>query len=148
MSDFSNGVDYEPDFAAPPQMPVWKQVLLWIALLPGAFLGSIVVFWLAKIVTWLGSSYYGEDTWFHHIWTEVVTNGACGAAWVYCAAYIAPRAKITVAITFAAAVLFLTSISFYTAIAQREWMSLLGVVCLIAGAAMCAVTIARGETEL
>lgn len=152
MAPNLNGNGYETDHLAllpesPPPFPVWKQVLLWIAVLPGALLGSTVVYWLAHIVTWLGSSYTGdEDTWLHHIWSEVIRNGVCGAAWVYCAGYIAPRAKITVAITFAAALLFLSSLSFFNAIAQHEWMSLLGVVFLNAGAILCAVSVATRET--
>jgi hypothetical protein len=130
------------------RMPVWKEVLLWVAVLPGAFVGSTVAYWLMHGVMWLGSSRFGDDSWFYYIWKEVFTNGICGAAWVYCASFIAPRGKIAVSITFASLVLFISGISFFTSIARHEWMTLLGVIFLNVGAIVTAVSITTGETKL
>ncbi len=129
------------------RMPIWKQVLLWIAVLPGALFGSTITFWIMGLFSWLGSSRFGDDSWFYYIWRQIMTNGLCGAAFVYCAGYIAPKGKIATSITFAALTLLLSSLSFFTSINRREWMSVLGIVCLNAGAIITAVSVARGETS-
>ena len=129
----------------PERMTVWKEVLLWIAFLPAAGLGSTVVFWIANLFVWLGSSYYGDDTWFYHLWREVITNGACGYAFAYCGAYVAPRGKIAVAITLAGLVILISGISVLVSIRDHRWMELLGVASIIGGVVICAVQVAKGE---
>ena len=133
--------------AAVSPMPVWKQTLLWIAVLPGALLGSTVVFLGARLIMWLSSSFYYDDSLFHFIFREIFTNGICGAAFVYCGGYIAPRCKITVVITLAAITLFISSVSFFMAIAGHDWMHLLGTASLIAGAIVTAVSVAKGKAK-
>jgi len=130
---------------SPKVMPIWKQALLWIAVLPGAVIGSTIAFWIMHLLWWLGSSRFGDDSWFYYIWREIVTNGFCGAAFVYCSGYIAPKGKIATVITFAALLLFLSSLPLFTSIGRREWMSVLGVVCLNAGAIITAVSVAKGN---
>jgi hypothetical protein len=94
----------------PIEQPIWIQVLRWIAILPGAVIGACIITIISGIVMWLGSSRFGGDTWFDLIWRELITNGAGGAAFVYCAAWVAPKGKIPVAITFSSIVLFISGV--------------------------------------
>lgn len=139
---------FAPASPIPPVMPIWKQTLLWIAVLPGAFVGSTVVYWIAKVVMWLTSSYYGDDSWLHVIFAQIMPNAASSYALVFCAAYIAPRAKITVAIVFAAACLSLVTISALIYIRDHRWLDLVGVISLLAGAVVAAVSITTGEQDV
>jgi hypothetical protein len=92
----------------PIEQPIWIQVLRWIAILPGAVIGACIITIISGIVMWLGFSRFGGDTWFDLIWRGLITNGAGGAAFVYCAAWVAPKGNIPVAITFSSIVLFIS----------------------------------------
>jgi hypothetical protein len=157
MSHEYNGNGHRSGFVAqspalPAEMPVWKQVLLWIAVLPGALISSTVVFWIANLMMWFTSSYYDDDSWFDSwgqaYFAQILPNGGWGYALVFCAAYIAPRAKITVAIVFAAVCLSLVTLSSVVCIRDHKWLDLVGVIALLVGGIIAAVSIATGQQDV
>ena len=115
--------DYQPEEpeAVPPvsEMPMWQQVLRWIAVLPGAIAGCLLAHAVTKLMPLFGG--YDEDS-LSIIGITAFANGAAGYALVYCAAFIAPRAKITVAIIFAALSLSLVTLGGVNAIGHQEWL--------------------------
>lgn len=125
--------------------PLWIEVLRWIGVLPGAVLGAGIIHLLSKVVMWLGSSRFADDTWFDLIWREVITNGVYGAAIVGCAFYIAPRGKAIVATVFSALVLFLSGFLFFVAIGAEQWMSLVGILFMNVGSIWMTITAWSGE---
>jgi hypothetical protein len=131
----------ESDF--PSRLPVWKEILLWIAFIPAALFASNIVFWLSLLVMWFGSNYYNWGIWFELLWHQVATNVMCGYSFVYIASYVAPRGKTQVAITLAAITIFFSGLSALFAIRDQQWMDLLGIACLISGSVVCAVQISR-----
>ena len=145
MIDPSNPFMQNP---RPIEQPIWIQVLRWIALLPGAAIGACIVTIISGIVMWLGSSRFGNDTWFDLIWRELITNGACGAAFVFCATWVAPKGKIPVAITFSSIVLFISGVACLPVIAEKDWMSLIGLVATNIGSIAISVGITRGEIDV
>ena len=129
------------------EQPIWIQVLRWIAILPGAIIGAGIVNIISGIVMWLGSSRFGDETWFDLIWRQLITNGAYGAAFVFCAAWIAPKGKIPIAITFSAIVLFISGVACVPTIAEKDWLSLVGLVAMNVGSIVISVGITRGEID-
>lgn len=127
------------------RQPLWIEVLRWIGVLPGAVLGAGIIHVLSKVVMWLGSSRFGDDTWFDLIWREVITNGVYGAAIVGCAFYIAPRGKAIVATVFAGLVLFLSGFLFFVAFGAEQWMSLVGILFMNVGSVWMTITAWSGE---
>lgn len=140
----SHGDSVESDNRSEGQ-PLWIEVLRWIAVLPGAVLGAEISHLLSKVVMWLGSSRFGDDTWFDLIWHEVITKGVYGFAIVGCAYYIAPRGKAIVATVFAALVSFLSGLLFCVAIGAEQWMSLVGILFMNVGSIWMTVTVWSGE---
>lgn len=128
-----------------PRQPLWLEVLRWIGLLPGVILGAGIIHVLSKIIMWLGSSRFGDDTWFDLVWREIITNGVYGAAIVGCAFYIAPRGKAIVATVFAGLILFLSGFLFFVAIGSEQWMSLLGILFMNIGSIWMTITAWSGE---
>jgi hypothetical protein len=142
MRDFdieTYGESVDPDEHSLRQ-PLWIEVLRWIGVLPGAVLGAGIIHVLSKVVMWLGSSRFGDDTWFDLIWREVITNGVYGAAIVGCAFYIAPRGKAIVATVFAGLVLFLSGFLFFVAFGAEQWMSLVGILFMNVGSIWMTIT--------
>ena len=147
MADFDlgrYGETAEADEVSQGQ-PLWIEVLRWIGVLPGAVLGAGIIHILSKVVMWLGSSRFGDDTWFDLIWREVITNGVYGAAIVGCAFYIAPRGKAIVATVFAGFVLFLSGFPLFVAIGAEVWMGLVGIVFMNVGSVWMTITAWSGE---
>ena len=142
MADFDlerYGESTEADEVSRSQT-LWIEVLRWVGVLPGAILGAGIIHILSKVVMWLGSSRFGDDTWFDLIWREVITNGVYGAAIVGCAFYIAPRGKAIVATVFAGLVLFLSGFLFFVAIGAEQWMGLAGIVFMNVGSVWMTIT--------
>ena len=110
--------NYPPDIpeSIVPDMPMWQQVLRWIAVLPGAIAGCLLAHALTKLSSLFGGS--DEDS-LSIISMTAFANGAAGYALVYCAAFIAPRAKITVAIIFAALSLSVVTLAEVNAIGRH-----------------------------
>lgn len=129
-------------------IPIWASILRWVVLIPGAIIGSIIVLWFTQFTWWFGSSRFGNDSWAYYIGGELMTNGFSGASWVYIAAYIAPRGKIPVAITFAGAALFLTGVVFFSAIVCNDWMTLIGITAFNVGAVVVSIGATSHEFEL
>jgi hypothetical protein len=127
------------------KQPLWLEILRWVLLLPGVFLGAGIIHILSRIVMWLGSSRFDNDTWFDLIWREVITNGIYGAAIVGCAFYIAPRGKAIIATLFSALVLFFSGFLFFVAIGSKEWMSLVGIIFINVGSIWMTVAAWGGE---
>jgi len=138
---------YQDVFSERPVIPLWQQILRWIALIPGAVAASIIATFLMNIVMWLGSSRFGEDSWFSYLYREIAVQAVCGAVFVYSAGYIAPRGKIPTTITFSALLLFVSGVAFFGALSQEDWMSLLGVVCVNIGSIAVAVSVATGQID-
>jgi len=124
---------------------LWVDFLRWVALIPGVILGATIVHALSRLVMWLGSSRFSDDTWFDLIWREVMTNGIYGAAIVTCAFWIAPRGKAVVATIFAGIVLFLSGYLVFYAIAKENWISLAGITCMNLGSICSAVAAWNGD---
>lgn len=145
----STGDAYPLDeFDSGPRMPVWKEVLLWIAVLPGMLLGSVVAHAAAKMASWLSSSMTGDDSWFHGILSSIIPNAAAGYAFVFCAAYIAPRGKNAVAVVAACVGAFLASVSIIACLQDQRWLDLAGAVAAFAAAVVAVISIWTGEQKL
>jgi hypothetical protein len=129
-------------------MPLWKQILLWIAVLPGALLGGELALLGVRAGMWITSSYYGDDSWLHMILGAVLPDGAFGYSVVFCGAFIAPTRKITVAIVLAALILSLVTLAATGDIRDHRWWDLGAVVAALVGAAVASVTIATGEQDV
>jgi DnaJ domain len=128
-----------------PDMPMWQQVLRWIAVLPGAIAGCLLAHAVTKLMSLFGG--YDEDS-LSVIGMTAFANGAAGYALVYCAAYIAPRAKITVAIIFAALSLSFVTLAEVSAIGHQEWLHLVYNIAFLVGSIIIAVSIAKGEEDV
>src|SRR5262249_37298954 len=127
-----------------PDMPMWQQVLRWIAVLPGAIAGCSLAHAVTKLMSLFGS--YDEDS-LSIIGMTAFANGAAGYALVYCAAYIAPRAKKTVAIIFAALSLSFVTLAGVFEIGHQEWLHLVYNIAFLVGSIIIAVSIAKGEED-
>jgi DnaJ-like protein len=128
------------------QMAVWKQILLWIAVLPGTVVGSTLAFWITKYV--IAFNWGDGDGGWQVIPAEIFSGGAWGYALVFCAAYIAPRAKITVAIIFAAFGLSLVTLAAVVCIRDQRWWDLVSNITSLVGSIIAAVSIAKGEEDV
>lgn len=143
MTDYdsdSNQISYLADDLGDEQ-PIWIVVLRWIGVLPGAIVGASLMHVIFKIVSWLGSSHMGGDTWLDLIWREILGSGIYGAAFVWCAAWIAPCGKAVVGTVFAGLVLFLSGLLFFVAFGAEQWMSVVGVISMNVGSILTAVSI-------
>ena len=78
----------------------------------------------------------------------IFANGAWGYTLVFCAAYIAPRAKITVAIIFACFCLSLVTLAVFVDIRDHLWWHLVANIALLVGSIIAAVSIAKGEVDV
>ncbi len=110
---------YQPDEEPPPvpvEMAVWKQVLRWIALLPGALAGATVAMFILNLI-----ALFPPEDGLAKLLAPIFANGAWGYTLVFCAAYIAPRAKITVAIIFACFCLSLVTLAVFVDIRDHLW---------------------------
>ena len=139
-------VAYQPDEEPPPvpvEMAVWKQVLRWIAVLPGAAAGATVVSFILNLM-----AYFPPEDGLGKLLAPIVANGASGWIFVFSAAYIAPRAKITVAIIFAAICLSALTLAAFVNVRDQNWWHLLRNVALLTGSIIAAVSIAKGEEDV
>jgi len=125
--------------------PTWLEVLRWIAVLPGAVAGALIAYWISRAFSWLASSRVGGDTWYEYILKEVLSNGVMGAAFVFCATIIAPRYQPTVACVAAGIILILSGAGFAFTLPTKEYISILALVCMNAGAIIIAIPITRGD---
>ena len=61
------------DFMKPHGLPFWKQVLRWIAVLPGAFLAALVLGFLTNLLLMggaafaVGSAHPDEQSWLLYV---------------------------------------------------------------------------------
>jgi len=139
-----------PEFTASLQtktnnQPVWLQAVRWVSTLPAAILGSLIAYWAVRVIMWLGSSRFGDESWFEYFWKEIVSSGLMGAAFVFCAAYVAPRFKRQTSIVFAGILLSISGLLLMVAFSTKQYMSVLATICLNAGAIIAAVAIFKGE---
>jgi hypothetical protein len=131
-----------------PEIATWKQLLLWIAVLPGSLLASMIVHAIAKALVWLSSSVSGDDSWWQMIFAQVVPEGIWAYAFVFCAAFIAPRAKVIVAIIFGAIVLALVVLAAIGLVRDHRWLDLVGDISGLVGAIIAVVSIVTGEQDV
>ena len=103
--------------------PIWQTVLRWIAVLPGAVAAMILAGLLFGVINWLGSSRFGDDSWFDYIWQNGMKAAAEGAAFVWFGAYIAPQGKKAIGIILAGLILFISGASFFFVVRHEEWMN-------------------------
>lgn len=146
--DSSRFIVSDSEAIAARKIPLWEEIFRWIVVLPGALLGSLIAYWFAMFGWWLMSNRFGDESWFYYLYREIGTNAILGAALVYSAAFIAPRGKIPVAVTFAGIILFFSSIPIFLFIGENEWVSLLGAISLNADAIIVATCIATGEIDM
>jgi hypothetical protein len=140
----------EASAATTALMPAWRQVLLWIVVLPGAFLGASIAAFLFNLllksaaVAAVGSAHPDDQSWFLHIVRGIAVSIIAGAAFVWCGARIAPRRKTVTAITLAMVVFGFSSYGGVLLIAQHKWAELLTVVpALTIGAIVAAKSVAK-----
>jgi hypothetical protein len=141
-----------PEFSSYPQpkttgQPAWLQAIRWIATLPAAIFGSLIAYWAIRLVMWLGSSRFGDESWLEYFWNEIVSSGLMGAAFIFCAAYVAPRFKRQTAIVFAGLLLSLSGLLLVAAFSTEQYMSVLATICMNGGAIITAIAIFTGELE-
>jgi DnaJ domain len=139
---------YQPDEEPPPvpvEMEVWKQVLRWIAVLPGALGGATVTFFILNLTRLFTSP--DDDGWIG-FGGPILAHGAWGWTFVFCAAYIAPRAKITVAIIFAAICLSGFTLAALVEVRDQNWWHLVVSIALLVGSIIAAVSISKGEQDV
>ncbi len=129
---------------------IWIEVMRWVAMLPAAFLGAIVVYWIAKLIMWLSDRFgdeglFGEDSMVYYVWRELFSSTASGAAFVFCGTLTAPRGRVVVAIVLAGLILFLAGATSLASAFSREWMGLVYWAFLTLGSIVCAVWLVRSK---
>ncbi len=136
-----------PDVPREPEQATWLQVIRWIGTVPAAVVGSVLAYWIGRLIMWLGSSRFGDETWFEFFFKEIFSSGLMGAAFVYCAAFLAPKFKRQTAVTFAGILLCLSAALFYAAIMTSLYMSMLSIVCMNVGSIITAVATYNEEID-
>lgn len=124
--------------------PLWVEILQWIAVLPGAFLGA----WAVYIIFGLMHGLFAprdDPSWWLVITREFFTNGAMGAAFVFFAVCIAPSFKVQVSFIFAGIVFGVTVIILIIALQDAYYISILSSVFRNAGAILIAVKTHRAQ---
>jgi curved DNA-binding protein CbpA len=137
---------YQPDEEPPPvpvEMALWKQILRWIAVLPGAAAGATVALSILNLI-----AYFPPEDGLAKLFAPIFANGAWGWTFIFSAAYIAPRAKITVAIIFAAICLSAFTLAALVNVRDQNWWHLLSNVALLTGSIIAAVSITKGEEDV
>lgn len=129
-----------------PAVPVWKEILRWAALFPGAILGAILTDWMMRFCVVMFSARYGNDSWGYALWTESAIHGSSGAAWIYCAVSIAPRRAIAVAMIFVLLGILITGFGFCLAVTpQYYWQSLRAIIFFNVAAIITLILVVQGE---
>jgi len=136
-----------PDDPPEPRQSMLLQILRWVGTIPAAVIGSLVAYWIGRLIMWLGSSRFGDETWFQYFFKEIFSSGLMGAAFVYCAAFLAPKFKSQTAVTFAGILLCLSGAMLFAAVMTREYISILGIVCVNVGAIITAVSIYNDQID-
>ena len=124
-----------------------KITMRWIAFLPAAIIAAFIGHFLMRLFSLLGSSRYGDDSWWSYIWSEFLANGAFGAAFVYAGCYVAPSQKKGVGIALAAVLLFLSGAAFFVNLSMKEWMGIWGLIGLNIGSGWIAYATIQDEIE-
>jgi hypothetical protein len=138
------------------RVPLWKEILLWIAILPGAFLAAgvvcVVVIWCGRFMAadlfslpvvvpgWTdGLEKYLSGQRSVSMWiVAAVAYVSTGWAFVFVGASIAPRANTVVAVVLAALVLFVAGGYVLIIVRLREWLGLFSVIAITLGAVVTA----------
>jgi serine/threonine protein kinase len=128
-------------------LPLREEILRWVFLLPGVFLGSGIVHYLAKILNFFSSRASGNDTWGDLIIHSIFASLAYGASGVYCAYIIAPRAKNIVAIVFAVLIFIPSVYCLVVDMKQSQWIMVLEMIFINVGSIWVAVIARNGELE-
>jgi hypothetical protein len=124
--------------------PLWLEIARWIAVLPGAVLGAWLVYIVVNLMHWFSTD-PDEWAWWATMTKEFFTNAGMGAAFVFLAAWIAPRFKVQVAFVFAGIVLFLSGAFLFAALQVRHYISILSNISLNAGAIYIAIKTSRAK---
>lgn len=133
-------IDFE-DESVLTEQPVYIQVLRWVALVPGSLLSAWAVYLLCRLVLWLGSSRFEDETWFEYIFGELLSHGMMGYAFVFGASYIAPKFKLRVAIVFAVIAVFLSGMAAFASLSLDRYLNILSGLCLGVGGVIAAIKV-------
>ncbi len=110
-------------------------ILRWVALLPGALIGAVVVRLFVRLVFWAGGLLlFGEES----LWEKILNTGfeafAFGAGFVIIATLIAPNHKVFVVLAAIGFHLLLSGAGLYSAIITGDNWLLYEDIVAIAGA--------------
>jgi hypothetical protein len=96
--------------------------LRWIALLPGALIGSLIAPAAVFICSWLFGS--ENPSRFDHLWVAVLQSIAMGAAFVWVGSSVAPDHKGKVALILAGTAIFVLGGMAVMFFPTHQWMNL------------------------
>jgi len=89
----NDGARKDVDSYGPTRQPTWLQAVRWVVLVPAAFLGARLLFWLADIVIEVSKA----DAPLFLLFGDLLLAAAWGAGVVWLAFQVAPRFKSVVA---------------------------------------------------
>jgi hypothetical protein len=119
-----------------PQMSATRVVLRWSAVAPAAIGSFVASYALMRLAGWLGSSWLYGETVIEHVWTEIVSSGVSGYAFVLGATATAPAHKRHVAAVAGAVFLLLMGAGLFAAFLKRDWWSVASAIVTAGGAAV------------
>ncbi len=121
------------------EAPVWKAVLLWVAVLPAALLANVAAYWLMSACWWLSGSMNGNDSRMFTFLMTAVTHGLSGYALSYAGAWVAPSGKYVVALSLAGLLILFSGVGIIVSIRDHQWMYLFKIASTIAGSVIAVV---------
>ena len=143
-------MDYQFQPTHEPSEKPLITVLRWLAFLPAAVIGSLLVHVIAVVLNNIGAAMAGFDPEgiIHTVGVTWIANAVFGAAFVYIASYVAPSHEEAVAGVTAVLFIFGAGVLFFGILEKRDFVGLLGLASSVIGASWVAYAIIRGESIL
>lgn len=120
--------------------PRLTEILRWIFVIPAAIIGALLAFGFIRLIHWLG----GESNFSCFI-TKMISGIVFGGAFVYSAAYVAPRYKIKVAIVFAVILSLASIFTIYLGILNKNYLNSAINLCALIGAVATAIYVLNNK---
>lgn len=135
----------------PAKLSKIEVALRWIATIPVAVLGAILVSWIVTLVGNFGLAGYGgldPQSWAFRVISEWGRGVICGALLVWIAARIAPTHKMGVCVIASGVTLFVSGFAAFPALIARDWIAIISVIAATGGACAMAFSVYRGEVQV
>lgn len=121
--------------------PKLTETLRWILVLPAAIIGALIAFAFMRFIHWLGGK-SNFDFFYNHIISAVVFGGA----FVYSAAYVAPKYKVKVAIIFAILLSLASIFTIFLCLINKSYFDAIKDISAIVGAIATAIYISYNKS--